>query len=272
MSEENKEVIPERDYESEARKQGWVPQEEYKGNKEAWLEAKDFVIRGEQINPILRSTNERIKSELEKTKAEMQELRKAAEEFKTYQKEQYERKVAAWESEIAALKKEKAQAVSAGDGERVTEIDDQIESIKEQKTQAKEDVKKEEKKQETPQAEAPEVTAWKNANPWYEMDLTMTSATNAVAQTLASTHPDLRGKAFLEELDKRLEELFSPEKLGKKTRPRSPVESGNGGHKPSSNSKQSYENLPPDAKAACDRFVKQKLMTREDYVANYDWE
>jgi hypothetical protein len=29
--------------------------------------------------------------------------------------------------------------------------------------------------------------------------------------------------------------------------------------------------LPEIAKAACDRFVKQKLMTKEAYVADYDW-
>jgi hypothetical protein len=29
--------------------------------------------------------------------------------------------------------------------------------------------------------------------------------------------------------------------------------------------------LPSEAKAACDRFVKQKLMTREQYVADFDW-
>ena len=36
--------------------------------------------------------------------------------------------------------------------------------------------------------------------------------------------------------------------------------------------KKSYENLPSEAKAACDKFVKQGLMTREEYVKEFEWE
>ena len=31
------------------------------------------------------------------------------------------------------------------------------------------------------------------------------------------------------------------------------------------------ESMRAEAKAACERFVKQKLMTREQYVSEYDW-
>jgi len=49
--------------------------------------------------------------------------------------------------------------------------------------------------------------------------------------------------------------------------------SPNGTARPTvSSGKKSYGNLPPEAKAACDKFVKQGLMTKEAYVAEYDWE
>jgi hypothetical protein len=32
---------------------------------------------------------------------------------------------------------------------------------------------------------------------------------------------------------------------------------------------ETYDNLPADAKAACDDFVKQGFMKREDYVKQY---
>ena len=39
-----------------------------------------------------------------------------------------------------------------------------------------------------------------------------------------------------------------------------------------SSAKRSYENLPTEAKAACDRFLKQGLIrNKEDYVREYDW-
>ena len=62
-----------------------------------------------------------------------------------------------------------------------------------------------------------------------------------------------------------------PTKFGKKQSPASRVESGSGRTGRSSGNAQTYDNLPSEAKAACDRFVKQKLMTREQYVADFDW-
>jgi hypothetical protein len=81
----------------------------------------------------------------------------------------------------------------------------------------------------------------------------------------------LKGQAFLSKLDEVLAEEF-PNKFGNKQAPTSRVESGAGraGRGNSSNA-PNYDNLPPEAKAACDRFVKQKLMTREQYVADFDW-
>ena len=64
-----------------------------------------------------------------------------------------------------------------------------------------------------------------------------------------------------------------PNKFGvsKKNVSASRVESGSGRQSRSGSNAQSYDNLPPTAKDACDRFVKQKLMTREQYVQDYDW-
>lgn len=258
--------------ESEARAQGWVPKEEFRGKPEDWIDADIFVQRGKEINPILRKNNERFKAELERTKAEMAELKAAAEEFKKFQKDLYDRKAADLEKQIADLKKEKAQAVSSGDGERVNEIDDEIDSLKEQKQKAKEESTKEPPKpKDEPSVPNKELEDWKERNDWYMSDVRMSAAANAIAEQIAATSPHLRGKAFLDELDKELEQVFSPEKLGKKAKPRNPVEGGKGTTTPSSPGKKSYENLPPDAKAQCDRMVKQGLLTKEFYVQEYDW-
>ncbi|MCR4285083.1 MAG: hypothetical protein NUV97_03520, partial [archaeon] len=80
----------------------------------------------------------------------------------------------------------------------------------------------------------------------------------------------LRGQEFLNKLDEELEKQF-PEKFGKRT---SPVEgnTSGGGSTRGSSKKQSFENLPADAKAACDRFIKSGMIKNRDaYVAEYDW-
>lgn len=255
--------------ESEARLQGWVPKSEFRGNESDWIDAETFVQRGREINPILRKNNERIQKELDATKRQMEELKKATEEFKKFQKEAYERKLQEYEVEIQDLKALKKKAVSDGDGDLVVELDDRIDELKAKKAEAKAEDKKEEDTSTSVDPEVQKATEdWMEANTWYKTDTKMQAAADAIAIQVRNENPFLIGKEFFEEVDKALAEVFPAEKLGKKVRPRSPVESS----KPSSEGKggkHSYDNLPADAKAACDKFVKQKLMTRDEYVKMY---
>ena len=260
-------VVPE--VEVEARAQGWVPKEEFRGNEDDWIDAEVFVKRGKEINPILRKNNERIQKELESTKKQLEEVRAATEEFKQFQKEAFDRKLEKYKEEISDLRELKKKALTDGDGSLAVEIDEKIDAVKEAKATAEAKSKeKSEKKEEKPEVTAPEVNAWVERNSWYKDDTRMQAATNAIAQTIRNFNPTLSGKDFLDELDKQLEETFGQEKLGRKTKVRNPVE----GSKPSGNTSKSdkgYDSLPPEAKAACDKFVKQKILTREQYIADY---
>ena len=64
-----------RDYEAEAKEMGWVPQDQYHDDPTKWVDAKDFVERGEHILPILRANNKKIKKELSEREAQLKELR-----------------------------------------------------------------------------------------------------------------------------------------------------------------------------------------------------
>ena len=50
------------DVEQEARLLGWVPQEEFRGNKDNWETAEAFVERGQHLMPIRRQNNVRLKN------------------------------------------------------------------------------------------------------------------------------------------------------------------------------------------------------------------
>jgi len=109
-----------------------------------------------------------------------------------------------------------------------------------------------------------------DTNDWYLADPKMNRVADAIAAELSQSNPNLYGKAFFDKLDEELQEVL-PEKYKKKQRT-SPVEGNtSGASRPRGGNKQSYENLPADAKAACDKFVNQGFMTREAYVAEYDW-
>ena len=98
----------------------------------------------------------------------------------------------------------------------------------------------------------------------------MTVMADEIGKEINAKSPNLRGQAFFDALNEELQEVF-PEKLGKKARP-NPVEGNTrGASRPAAGGAQSYKNLPAEARQACDRFVKQGLMTQEQYVKDFDW-
>jgi hypothetical protein len=274
MSEENvtsNEIAPE--IRQEAESQGWVPKERFRGNESDWVDADTFVKRGREILPILRKNNENLIKDLNATKEQLKEFRQAAEEFKQFQREAYERKASEYEKRIQEIKESRAQAISDGDGQRVNALDDALDLAKEEFKEAKQAVKDADtvKVPEPTQAEVdPGLQAWLDRNTWFGEDRRMTAVVNGIGESLRLEFPLLKGQPFLDKLDEVLAEEF-PTKFGKKQSPSSRVESGSGRQSRGGSNAQSYDNLPSEAKAACDRFVKQKLMTREQYVADFDW-
>ena len=241
--------------EKEARVFGWVPKEEFRGSDDQWVDADAFVKRGKEINPILRKNNE------------IDGIKASVEEFKAFQKEGFERKQAALLLEIAELKVEKKTAIAQGDGDRVVDIDDRIDAIKEEQREAKVEVKQPEVAP-TPQRD-PEVDAWLGRNPWFDTDDEMTDVTNGLGKSLRKQFPTLTGREFLDKLDERVAQYF-PKVAGNKARGSAVDSTGN--VRSGATGKKSYENLPADAKDACDKFVKQGLFkTKQDYVDMYDW-
>ena len=100
----------------------------------------------------------------------------------------------------------------------------------------------------------------------------MTDVSNGLGASIRKQFPQLTGRAFLDKLDERIAQYF-PEKtsLGKKQRGSAVDSTGNvraGG----GSGKKTYDNLPSEAKAACDKFVKQGLFkSKQEYIDLYDW-
>jgi hypothetical protein len=276
MSEENvtsNEIAPE--VRQEAESQGWVPKERFRGNESDWVDADTFVKRGREILPILRKNNENLIKDLNSTKEQLKEFREAAEEFKKFQRDAYERKAQDYEKRIQEIRESRAQAISDGDGQKVNALDDALDQAKDELKEAKQAVKDADKAPiETPASTEidPGLQVWLDRNTWFGQDKRMTGMVNGIGESLRLEFPMLKGQAFLDKLDEVLAEEFPGKFGGEKKSSANRVESGSGrASRGSSSSAQSYDNLPSEAKAACDRFVKQKLMTRDQYVADFDW-
>jgi hypothetical protein len=273
MSEENQVVEnsepQDNSVEKEARVFGWVPKEEFRGSEDDWVDADTFVKRGKEINPILRKNNEILMKKFEEKAKELDSIKADVEDFKKFQKEAFEKKKAEYETEISDLKSQKKSAIAEGNGDLVVELDDRIDELKEAQREAKEESKA--PPPSTPVQTDPELSSWLDRNSWFGQDPEMTNVSNGLGASVRQQFPHLTGRAFLDKLDEKIAEYFPEKILGKKPRT-SPVDSSGSVRGGGSSGKKSYDNLPPEAKQACDRFIKNGwIKNKQEYVDNYDW-
>jgi hypothetical protein len=99
----------------------------------------------------------------------------------------------------------------------------------------------------------------------------MTYVANGLGSSVRKQFPHLTGRAFLDKLDEKIVEYFPQKALGNKAKGSAVDSTGNvrGG---TTSGKKSYDNLPDDARQACDRFIKQGwIKSKQEYVDSYDW-
>lgn len=238
---------------NEAKRQGWVPQEEYDGPADKWVDAETFVKKGKEINAILRKDNEFLKREIAEMKSTMME-------FKKFSADNEKR---AYERALAELREQKKQAVSQGDGDKLVEVDDAIEELKEQRAKEAQQAKQAQNQVD------PSFAEWNDENKWFGKDTELTEEANLIGETIKRRQPTLIGREFLDEVTKRIKKMY-PEKFtnANRTKP-SPVEATTGNKSNVRAGKYSFNDLPPEAKQACLKFEKQKLLTREEYIKDF---
>jgi hypothetical protein len=239
--------MTDRDWESEAKEQGWNP--DYDGENK--VDAKTFVEKGEKIAGILKSKVDKLEQRL--TAAEQ-----ANRDFGEYTRKVREREQGESKQRIADLEAKLAQAITAGDGAEFTRLNGEINKEKENIQPAN-----------TNKGHDQLVEEFLKDNPWYQSDNDLQIYADGLSERIA--HEGYRGKAYFKELTERVKARY-PEKFGnpKKSGANS-VETG-GQLDTGSKKAHTYENLPKEDKAVCDRFVSQGFMTKDDYVAQYEWE
>lgn len=249
------EETPDIDYEAEAAKEGWMPKEDWIANgkpEHLWKDARTFHEDGIRFEPFIKAKNKRLEAEIERLKSTMgqhQQHYEAALERERREKEQA----------IGDLKRQRAEAINNGEGEKVNEIDERIEQLRQP---------------ESPQQQIPPevqraTQEWESRNSWYRTDAAMQRYANfemqSIVKEMAGTSIDMQ----LAELDRRVKDTF-PHKFETR-RPAGP-ESGRHGTPRKKSGGRTYEDLPSEAKRACDDFVRTiPGFTKEKYLETYDW-
>lgn len=240
--------------EDRARDMGWRPKEEFKGDETRWVDAETFVKRGEEILPILKANARRIEAENAAVKAEMAELKASVAEFRKHHS-QTERR--AYERAIRDLEERQAEAVEANDLKSVRAITKEIADLSR-------DVQTDDggSPYKTPD-HAKTLNQWKGENPWFESDRVMTAAASAIADELEAA--GVKGADQLAEVAKRIRAEFPHKFQNERRSAPAAVE----GSTPTRKAGKSAADLPPEARAQMNKWVKQGLLTEKQFLKDY---
>lgn len=279
MSEENTAIVADddaqdvapvqdaRDYETEARAQGWVPEAEWKGERKPaqFLDAETFVKRGEEITPFIKRENQRLKEEMAREKAESAKRLERLERTTTSAFEALKRQ---HETEISRIKAAQRAAVAAGDEAEFDRLDkartdlEKATPVAPEKVEPADDLKTRQDK-------------WRAENKWFDSDFELQDWAIRYSDFHGRQNPHLSFEDNMAAVSAEARKKF-PEKFGI-TKPagnsQSAVDAGSdfagnvfGGKK----GKKTAADLPAADRAIGERFVKQGLFKSiEEYAKDY---
>lgn len=257
QSEEDESEAEEVNYEAEAVKQGWVPKDQYK-NPDKWVDAKTFIERGEIFRPALNAKYKETEAkytELERKYQEQEAAIERANKISEKMMENYKRDT------LEQLKTEQKKAWEQGDDARYNELDKRRDNLADE-------FKIEAPKQVPPQID-PYVSKFKQENPWYEQDYTLTQAAQFHDARLLRERGYLSPEERHAEVKRAVIEEF-PHKFENPNRQiKSPL--GTGRSPAKTTAKKGWDSMPEVDKKMAMNFISRSGQSKDIYAAAY-WE
>ena len=257
MQNDNIDADPVAEMETEARDQGWLPQDEYKGNPEQWRDATEFVEFGRKMNPILRKNNEELKKELAEQRAMMEGYKGSVDALIALKAKESK---AQYDAQLNFVKSQMREARNQGDHAVADQLEDELENMQQQPPE-----------QIVPAQQEPahafskdDLAGWAKENQWFATDPQLQKLADSFAIKMWSENKQVTGRAFLDAVTAEVKDIV-PHKFTRRTN--TTVESGNHG---ATASVPGYERLPQEAKDLCDDFVQRKLGSRAEYIKLYN--
>jgi hypothetical protein len=229
--------------EQEALAQGWVPKEEFEGDEAKWVDAGEFVRRGELFKKIEHQNRE--------TKA----LRKALMDFKELHSKVNE---AAYQRALRDLKAEYKSANREGDFEKADKLEVEIAAVEAEAVA----VKKQIQQVATDTQIHPEFSTWVAKNDWYATQPHMKTYADQVGINLAQSG------ATPAEVLKKVEEAVRkefPNKFTNPNRARPGIVEGTSNKSPSKSEK--FE-LSDQERKVMNNLVSSGVLTKDEYIAD----
>lgn len=266
---------PQVDYEREARNMGWVPEDQFRGNKDQWVDAQEFVERGKHVMPLLLANNKRLQRDLltrdEKIGNLETKLASATAAIEKLEKHYTEANKRAVDNAKRQLREELKQAREDNDVDRELEIQDKLDDIRNSEKVAEQPVSQKAPTK-TPEL-SNEFMGWHRDNPWFGTDAKKTKLVTRIAEDLRDSGTDLTGRAFMDEAVRLYEDQHGSDEGGdEESRAVSKVEGTPSRGSNKGGSGRSFATLPREAKEACWQDADELVGDGKRYKTMKEWE
>ena len=243
--------------EKRARRGGWRPKDEWKGNAKDWIDADEFNKNGDRIASKLHSKIDHQSEQLTKQQNMIKELIKA----------QGSMQKKANEKALANLKADRREAIELGDADAVDTLDEQIEDVK----QENKAIDANEPKADEPRIDV-EVSDWVSENSSWFNPNNPGMYDFAIQQEAAERQndPNADSGEIMRRVTDAVQGEFphrfkSSKKAAKSSKPRrSPVEGGKSSVRGSGEVR--FSDFPPEVQQMAEYFEKNKIMTKREYL------
>lgn len=264
--------------ENRARAQGWVPKEDFRGPADKWKPADEFVRHGEETLPILRERTKTLTSKLSELEARLastqaESVDKVSRlERMTQTALQRQREQFASSYEVA-----KRAAVANADQDRYDQLvrDERagLDAFDREAYAAAQQPQQQQRQSPYSPAQQAQVSDWVGRNLWYANDPEMRAVATIYSQGAAEKTPGITLAENLDATERYMRQRY-PEKFPSSQRSGgggTAVEGG--GRMPAAAARgKGFADLPADAKAQFDKFVKEGIYTSKeagDYAKEY---
>jgi len=249
---------------------GWTPPERYKGDPTLYIDAEEFIKRGETVLPIVKKQLEKTREELAKQNRVNAEVSAALVAAQTAIEDLKEHNTVATQRAVENARKElKAQLVAAseaGDHIGVSELTDQLIKLPTAAPAA------EKKETPTPAQWQPEpsLSSWMEANPWWGVDKKKTGLALGIAQELREKGNTQVGTDFYDLISSEVDKVLAPPAADEPVDKVAGVRNSGGASR--GGGKQSFAALPADAKAQCNAEAREFVGASKRYKTNEEWQ
>ena len=244
-----------------ARAEGWIPEDEFQGDppRGGFRTAYEFLKRSDDILPVVRGQNKKLKAQLDEMQKEMKQI--SADSIAA--NEILQRSIAAEKRDnerlLAEAQAKRASAITEGDGDLAVRAEAEIHELRTRPAAYD---------QQSMEATA---SAWRADNTWFD--------TNEVMQDWAKGYSDkIRaegvppGTATLAKVAEKARALFPDYFSSKEGVVSGPGDLTASGRSTNNMGAKGFDDLPDEAQEAY--YSSKKLIpgfTQKQYLAQYEW-